>query len=232
MQLVDNDTVCRRTTCDDTLGSYLFSTRVSAISYLVWCLYFNVGLLSAIPTNRLNQFLRRLTELFATTRSSIWLTHKRLSYDDDEANVKALKSGVEQLDLSSSATDNEGSYPCLLRVTEGGEIKFSTRIAPAELDRFYDAYSALLKTAMTAESGPGVPLRKRDKKRDKQRAEEAARRKKKILTPVIIDGPKRGAGRRRRQRQVKAALRQQEAQRKFKEREEVRAKQQQGRGST
>ena len=64
-------------------------------------------------------------------------------------------------------------------------------------------------------------LRKRDKKREKQRAEQAAVRKRKLAEPVMIDGPKRGNGRRKRQRQVKAALKQQETLLKIKGREEV-----------
>ncbi len=35
-------------------------------------------------------------------------------------------------------------------------------------------------------------LRKRDKKREKQRAEEIARRKKKLSEPVVVEGKKRG----------------------------------------
>jgi signal recognition particle subunit SRP14 len=63
-------------------------------------------------------------------------------------------------------------------------------------------------------------LRKRDKKKEKQRSEEAARRKKRMTEPVKVEGPKRGNGRRIRQRKIKAALKQQEAQKNFKEREE------------
>jgi len=43
-----------------------------------------------------------------------------------------------------------------------------------------------------------------------------------MTEPVVVDGPKRGAGRRKRQRQIKAAIKQAESQKKFKEREEKR----------
>lgn len=86
------------------------------------------------------------------------------------------------------------------------------KVNPGELERFHVAYGALLKSSMTT-------LRKRDKKREKTRAEQAARRKKRMTENVTIRGPKRGNGRRIRQRQVKAALKQQESQSKFKERE-------------
>jgi signal recognition particle subunit SRP14 len=63
-------------------------------------------------------------------------------------------------------------------------------------------------------------LRKRDKKREKLRAELAARRKRKLIEPIVVEGPKRGNGRRMRQRRIKASLKQQQA----KEREASRQK--------
>ena len=48
-------------------------------------------------------------------------------------------------------------------------------------------------------------LRKRDKKREKLRAERAALRKKKLEQDIVIEGPKRGNGRTKRQRRIKAA---------------------------
>lgn len=96
--------------------------------------------------------------------------------------------------------------------------RFSTsQVVSGELNKFYAAYGSFLKSAMST-------LRKRDKKREKLNAEQAAKRKKRMTEPVKIDGPKRGSGRRKRQRQVKAALKQQESQKKFKEREEARGK--------
>jgi signal recognition particle subunit SRP14 len=65
-------------------------------------------------------------------------------------------------------------------------------------------------------------LRKRDKKREKTRAEEAAKRRHKFTEPITLDGPKRGKGRRQRQRKIKALLKYQASQKKFQEREEAR----------
>ena len=65
-------------------------------------------------------------------------------------------------------------------------------------------------------------LRKRDKKREKTRAEEAAKRRHKMTEPIVLDGQKRGKGRRLRQRKIKALLKQQASQKKFQEREEAR----------
>lgn len=66
-------------------------------------------------------------------------------------------------------------------------------------------------------------LRKRDKKREKERADRAAAKKKRILEPVIIEGSKRGAGRRKRQRLSKALLRQEASRKKFQERDKAKA---------
>ena len=62
-------------------------------------------------------------------------------------------------------------------------------------------------------------LRKRDKKREKERAERIARTRKRMTTPVSIEGPKRGAGRRRRERRIKAAKKQEESRKKYEERQ-------------
>ena len=85
-----------------------------------------------------------------------------------------------------------------------------------ELTNFYLAYAALLKSSLS------LTLRKRDKKKEKTKQDQILKRKKRMTEPVIVDGPKRGAGRRKRQRQIKAAIKQAEAQKKFKEREEKR----------
>jgi signal recognition particle subunit SRP14 len=95
---------------------------------------------------------------------------------------------------------------------------WSIQVESSELIKFHALYGSLLKASMTA------TLRKRDKKREKARAEEAAKRKKKMTEPVKLEegqSHKRGKGRRQHQRKIKALLKQQEAQKKHKEREEV-----------
>ncbi|KAJ3991365.1 signal recognition particle, SRP9/SRP14 subunit [Lentinula boryana] len=153
-------------------------------------------------------FLERLTALFESSKDqgSIWITHKRLSYNKEDLAMK-VEGGAE----------DPRDYPCLLRVSNGDKVKFSTTVESAALPKFYQVYGALLKSSMTT-------LRKRDKKREKQRAEEAAARKKKFSEPVVVDGSKRGSGRRKRQRQVKAALKQQETLAKIKAKEEAKTK--------
>lgn len=88
------------------------------------------------------------------------------------------------------------------------------KVEPEDLDKFHATYGALLKASM-------MTLRKRDKKREKQRAEQQVARKRKIAETVDVRGPKRGSGRRKRQRLVKAALRQEEARKKASEKEEA-----------
>lgn len=62
-------------------------------------------------------------------------------------------------------------------------------------------------------------LRKRDKKREKERAERVSRGRKRMTEPVVIGGAKRGAGHSRRQRRIKAALKQEASHKKFEERQ-------------
>jgi len=88
------------------------------------------------------------------------------------------------------------------------------QVVPEQLESFHNAYGALLKTSMTT-------LRKRDKKREKQRAEQLALRKRRLADPIVIEGPKRGNGRKKRQRKIKAALKQEESQKKFQEKEDA-----------
>ena len=91
------------------------------------------------------------------------------------------------------------------------------QVLPGDLEKFNAAYGTLLKSSMPS-------LRKRDKKKEKERAERIARRKKRTTELVTIKGAKRGAGRRKRQRRVKALLKQLEAKRKFVEREQAATK--------
>jgi signal recognition particle subunit SRP14 len=137
----------------------------------------------------------------------------------------------------ADGAEDTREYPCLIRVTDGGSAKFSTRVraihrftlnsrltfpsctqvSSGELEKFHHAYGTLLKASMST-------LRKRDKKREKLRVEQAARRKKKMTEPIVVDGPKRGNGRRKRQRLFKALAKQEVSQQKAKEREEASAK--------
>jgi len=151
-------------------------------------------------------FLKRLNELFGSSREkgSIWLTHKRLTHDGEDVTMQ-------------SADQDTKEYPCLIRVTDGKKIKISTQVKPDQLGDFHAAYGALLKSSMTS-------LRKRDKKREKLRAEEMARRKKRITEHIIIKGAKRGAGRRKRQRLIKASTRLEEAKKKAVQKEETKAR--------
>ncbi|KAG9085414.1 hypothetical protein FRC06_003603 [Ceratobasidium sp. 370] len=150
-------------------------------------------------------FLTRLAELFNkcnTSKGSVWLTHKRLTY---EPNGPPERAGDDR------------EYPCLVRAVDGRNVKFSTTVSSAQLPKFHTAYSTLLRQSM-----PG--LRKRDKKKEKAKAEQAAARRTKFETDVVVTGAKRGKGRAKRQRQVKAAIKQQETRRLIAERQQSRQK--------
>ncbi|KAK7043736.1 hypothetical protein VNI00_008348 [Paramarasmius palmivorus] len=155
-------------------------------------------------------FLKQLAALFESTKSqgSIWLTHKRLTHEDDAS-------------MEPQSQSEDAEYPCLVRATDGDKVKFSTRVMSSQLPAFHREYGTLLKASMTS-------LRKRDKKREKQRAEQIALKKKRLNEPVVVDGSKRGNGRRKRVRQMKAAIKQQEALQLAKEREEAKSKSAEG----
>ncbi|KAG9109019.1 hypothetical protein FRC07_008376 [Ceratobasidium sp. 392] len=146
-------------------------------------------------------FLTRLAELFNkcnSSKGSVWLTHKRLTY---EPNGPPEGSG------------NDREYPCLVRAVDGRDIKFSTTVSSTQLPKFHTTYSALLRQSM-----PG--LRKRDKKKEKVKAEQIAARKAKLEKDVVVTGAKRGKGRSKRQRKVKAAIKQQEKRKVIAERQQ------------
>ncbi|KAI5998213.1 signal recognition particle, SRP9/SRP14 subunit [Pisolithus albus] len=153
-----------------------------------------------------NTFIRRLEKLFEATKDkgTVWLTHKRLTYDGEDA-------------VMHNEDESNKEYLCLVRVTDGKKAQFSTHVKSADLMKFHAAYGSLLKASFTT-------LRKRDKKREKQRAEQAARRKQRMAEPVVINGPKRGNGRKKRQRQVKAALKLEAAKERAAKREEMKTK--------
>lgn len=67
-------------------------------------------------------------------------------------------------------------------------------------------------------------MRKRDKKREKQKAEDTARRKRQLTEDIAITGAKRGNGRKKRQRQIKRALELEQARKRVQEREEAKTK--------
>ncbi|KAI6154286.1 signal recognition particle, SRP9/SRP14 subunit [Pisolithus tinctorius] len=153
-----------------------------------------------------NTFIKRLEELFEATKDkgTVWLTHKRLTYDGEDV-------------VMHDGDKSNKEYLCLVRVTDGNKTQFSTHVKPADLMKFHAAYGSLLKASFTT-------LRKRDKKREKHRAEQVARRKQRMAEPVIIKGPKRGNGRKKRQRQVKAAIKLEAAKERAAKKEETRSK--------
>jgi signal recognition particle subunit SRP14 len=118
------------------------------------------------------------------------------------------REGSEYLYTCAHISTIHGRFYCLA---------FITQITSVQLDKFLGAYGALLKSSMGT-------LRKRDKKREKVRAEKFAARKQRLSEQIRIEGAKRGKGRRKRQKRVKAALRQEAARQSIQERQESKEK--------
>ncbi|KIJ66612.1 hypothetical protein HYDPIDRAFT_109691 [Hydnomerulius pinastri MD-312] len=111
-------------------------------------------------------------------------------------------------------SDASTQYLCLILVTNGNNVNFTTHVRPpSDLPKFHAAYGALLKSSLGT-------LRKRDKMLQKLRAEAVVKRKARLASPVVVTGPKRGNGRRKRQRLAKAAMKQEEARERAVKREE------------
>jgi len=153
-------------------------------------------------------FLSKLASLFEATKEkhAIWITHKRLTYEGEDT---PMASPPDEAD--------EKEYPCIIKATDGKDLKLSTIINPDELEAFHASYGALLKSSMTT-------LKKRDKKKEKARHEQAVLRRRRLEEEIKVIGPKRGAGRRKRQRRAHAIIKQEEAKQKMAERDEARAK--------
>jgi signal recognition particle subunit SRP14 len=176
-----------------------------------------------------------LSSLFQSSKEhgTIWLTHKRCEFSGLLVTSLISSFGPTVIhdgdDVTMDVGDDTREYPCIIRVTDGNEVTFAThvrtfrwihrhsragpfitQITSGQLDKFLNAYGTLLKSSMST-------LRKRDKKREKARAEKLAARKQALAEPVLIEGPKRGNGRRKRQRRVEAALKQDAARQRMQE---------------
>ncbi|KAK4184446.1 signal recognition particle 14kD protein-domain-containing protein [Podospora australis] len=119
-----------------------------------------------------DEFFTALTSLFndrkASAHGSIFLTQKRLSYDQPK----------EEPSESNPFPDLNPSdpLPVIIRATNGKskekrnrKVKLSTIVKPEELEGFYARYAECCKAGMAA-------LKPRD--RTKRKAKEKARRKK------------------------------------------------------
>jgi len=102
-------------------------------------------------------------------------------------------------------------------VRTGTPIAILQQITSGQLDKFLNAYGTLLKSSMST-------LRKRDKKREKVRAEKVAARKQRLAEPIAIEGPKRGSGRKKRQRRIESAIKQEAARQRVQEKREGKEK--------
>ncbi|KAI5454069.1 hypothetical protein NCC49_005060 [Naganishia albida] len=123
-------------------------------------------------------FLQSLKQCFesANTKGSVNLTHKRYTY--------GLSTSVDQDgDVTMEQEDAEHKeYDVLIRCTDGMDINFATRIPPSQLHHFHARYGTLLKASMA------TTMRKRDKKKEKAKAELVARKRKELYEDVAPQG--------------------------------------------
>ncbi|WVQ95882.1 hypothetical protein IAU59_002981 [Kwoniella sp. CBS 9459] len=138
-----------------------------------------------------DEFLTKLGACFSdpSSSSSVWLTHKRLTFGGDED----VPMGQAQ-----DEGDDQPEYEVLIRCTQG-DTKFSAKIPASSLATFHATYGSLLKSSF-------APLmRKRDKKKEKARAEALTKKRREVYTDVVVGNEgKRGKGRRQRMRKIKA----------------------------
>lgn len=121
------------------------------------------------------------------------MTQKRFVYDGDK-----------DAEMSNSSTEYDVLVRASVQVGDK-QHKTATRIPASQLEGFVSQYNSLLHQSLQTK------MRKRDRKREKRKADVAAVRKRSLETPVDIPSTKRGKGRRKFQRKVKAEQRRQEA---------------------
>lgn len=167
------------------------------------------------------------------------------SFNSLTSRADTYEPGVDSKSARAAPNEEGKEYPLILRAVDGGDVKFSTlvctvsdrrlssrtdthllldiarttvQVQPSELSLFQQSYGTLLKAKMTTH------MRKRDKKREKLRAERLTARKKRLAVEIVVEGPKRGAGRLKRQRRAKSAKKQQVARERVRKAEELKAK--------
>lgn len=119
-----------------------------------------------------------MTALLAksASKSSIYITQKRYSYDiekeiDGSALFGDLPAGVTPI-LHEHTPDSK-KYPVLIRVTDGNKnksakIKISTIVSPEHLDAFWNEYTNILKTGFV-----GLKKKSKSKKKTKKASKSA-----------------------------------------------------------
>jgi signal recognition particle subunit SRP14 len=97
------------------------------------------------------------------------------------------QSGLDGDAMDTSDSAPSSSHSCVVKATDG-KASLTTHIAPSLLPPFAERYNALLRAAFAPH------LRKRDKKKEKARAEEVVKRKKEL--EAVVDRTLSNAGKR------------------------------------
>lgn len=122
-----------------------------------------------------SEFLEAAAKLFASaqeTRSSLYITQKRLNVEDpveDEDSKSQVSRFLSQPPLLavSKITKPTKTYPILIRITDGAKDKskkqkISTQVEPEHLSKFWREYSSVVKSGAT-----GLKKKEKGKKKKK-----------------------------------------------------------------
>ena len=101
------------------------------------------------------KFLLELKKLFEATKASgtVYLTYKRFTQRPPSkkkaaaAATAAPTTGATTTTTAASASTSvpDQSPQCLVRLSDGKAIKFSTRVKVKDIPKYQSAYSAMLK---------------------------------------------------------------------------------------
>ncbi|CAG8539634.1 signal recognition particle, SRP9/SRP14 subunit [Gigaspora rosea] len=106
-------------------------------------------------------FLTQLTRLFENVKSNtkkIQLTMKRHTWQPKKLRNAEVAKELKNKELEKKGDDKE--YPMVIRAT-CGKNKIQTVVNPSDSDKFYTAYSNILKVHMDS-------MKKREKKEKKK----------------------------------------------------------------
>ncbi|ODV84982.1 hypothetical protein CANARDRAFT_176398 [[Candida] arabinofermentans NRRL YB-2248] len=120
------------------------------------------------------EFLKQVSGLLEKNegKSSIYITQKRLSYTGSDSPIPVVtESSSFTLPKGESSTilkseEDTGSYPLLIRVTDGNKdkkkkVKLSTVVDSDKLETFWNDYANALKNGF-------IGLKKKGKKKGKK----------------------------------------------------------------
>jgi len=109
-----------------------------------------------------DSFLTELTKLYNSKKESgtVFITFKRYEHKVVEKEPKEGQHAKNPTKKQIKADLAEGEPKCLIRATDGNNIKISTMVSAKDLVRFQMAYSNIIKVQMDN-------LKRKEKKKKK-----------------------------------------------------------------